>query len=40
VTIVHLFYDTIHPINHRDYSAAQVQARAPKFPMHKFGTIG
>ena len=32
VTIVRLFYDTIHSINPRDYSAEQVQAWAPEIP--------
>jgi putative acetyltransferase len=32
VTIVRLFYDTIHSVNLRDYSIEQVQAWAPETP--------
>jgi putative acetyltransferase len=32
VTIVRLFYDTIHSVNKLDYSAEQVQAWAPEIP--------
>jgi putative acetyltransferase len=32
VTIVRLFYDTIHSVNLRDYSTEQVQAWAPETP--------
>src|SRR5580693_843825 len=32
VMIVRLFYETIHSINQRDYSAEQVQAWAPEIP--------
>jgi putative acetyltransferase len=32
MTIVRLFYDTIHSINQRDYSVEQVQAWAPEIP--------
>ncbi len=31
-TIVQLFYDTIHAINRRDYTAEQVMAWAPEIP--------
>lgn len=32
VAIVRLFFDTVHAVNRRDYSAAQVEAWAPEIP--------
>ena len=38
VTIVHLFFNTIHSINQLDYSVEQVQAWSPQIPDVQVGT--